>query len=297
MSFIPESRSDASHRIHFLPRPVRAVRDPLAADRSRCGMAIASSSLATASRIRRRYTSFVEKPTSSRDSQAGRPLRALRMGRRPRLGGGGGPMDVRLWRDVLPYNPTVVTIMLGMNDAAIGPSTSRSSTPRERIQAYRGCAEAPASGDSHHCIQPSAYDDVTRAPGFGRRLQPGTDPLWRVSVGLASERMLDVADLEYADREHAHQGECRRSCAPPADPGQGSSERANRSGDGAGTAQILEAPAVVTEVEIDAARHTAATQINTRVSDIKSEKGVGWTQMDEAAADALNRQDPLGLWF
>src|SRR6266513_6364904 len=34
-----------------------------------------------------------------------------------RVGGGaGGPIDVRLYRDVLPYNPTVVTIMLGMND-------------------------------------------------------------------------------------------------------------------------------------------------------------------------------------
>src|SRR6266404_3878807 len=31
-------------------------------------------------------------------------------------GGGGGPIDVRLWRDVLPFNPTAVTIMLGMND-------------------------------------------------------------------------------------------------------------------------------------------------------------------------------------
>src|ERR1043166_4905621 len=31
-------------------------------------------------------------------------------------GGGGGPIDVRLWRDVLAYNPTVMTIMLGMND-------------------------------------------------------------------------------------------------------------------------------------------------------------------------------------
>src|SRR3974390_3788498 len=27
-------------------------------------------------------------------------------------GGGGGPMDVRIWRDVLPYNPTVITVML-----------------------------------------------------------------------------------------------------------------------------------------------------------------------------------------
>src|SRR5207245_7214481 len=31
-------------------------------------------------------------------------------------GGAGGPVDVRLWRVVLPYNPTVLTIMLGMND-------------------------------------------------------------------------------------------------------------------------------------------------------------------------------------
>src|SRR5512146_2824116 len=31
-------------------------------------------------------------------------------------GGGGGPIDVRLKRDVLAYQPTVMTIMLGMND-------------------------------------------------------------------------------------------------------------------------------------------------------------------------------------
>ncbi len=31
-------------------------------------------------------------------------------------GGGGGPIETRLKRDVLPYKPTVVTILLGMND-------------------------------------------------------------------------------------------------------------------------------------------------------------------------------------
>src|SRR3979490_3119479 len=31
-------------------------------------------------------------------------------------GGGGGTIDVRLQRDVYPYKPTVMTIMLGMND-------------------------------------------------------------------------------------------------------------------------------------------------------------------------------------
>src|SRR5438105_4846242 len=33
-------------------------------------------------------------------------------------GGGGGPIDVRLRRDVIAYKPSVMTIMLGMNDAS-----------------------------------------------------------------------------------------------------------------------------------------------------------------------------------
>src|ERR1700732_4864026 len=31
-------------------------------------------------------------------------------------GGAGGPIDVRLARDVVAYHPSVITIMLGMND-------------------------------------------------------------------------------------------------------------------------------------------------------------------------------------
>src|SRR2546428_12498836 len=33
-------------------------------------------------------------------------------------GGGGGPIDLRLHRDVMAYKPTVITIMLGMNAAS-----------------------------------------------------------------------------------------------------------------------------------------------------------------------------------
>src|SRR5438067_456424 len=33
-------------------------------------------------------------------------------------GGGGGPIDLRLKRDVVAYRPTVMTIMLGMNDGS-----------------------------------------------------------------------------------------------------------------------------------------------------------------------------------
>src|SRR5262252_4520498 len=36
-------------------------------------------------------------------------------------GGGGGPIDLRLQRDVFAYKPTVMTVMLGMNDASYQP--------------------------------------------------------------------------------------------------------------------------------------------------------------------------------
>lgn len=36
-------------------------------------------------------------------------------------GGGGGPVDLRLPRDVFDLKPTVVTIMLGMNDGYYRP--------------------------------------------------------------------------------------------------------------------------------------------------------------------------------
>src|SRR5229473_2547476 len=36
-------------------------------------------------------------------------------------GGAGGPIDVRLQRDVIAYKPTVLTIMLGMNDGSYRP--------------------------------------------------------------------------------------------------------------------------------------------------------------------------------
>src|SRR5690242_21565864 len=36
-------------------------------------------------------------------------------------GGSGGPSDVRLRRDVIAYRPSVMTVMLGMNDASYRP--------------------------------------------------------------------------------------------------------------------------------------------------------------------------------
>src|ERR1043166_7025618 len=111
-------------------------------------------------------------------------------------GGGGGPADVRLWRDVLPYKPTVMTVMLGMNDG--------------RYRAYdQAIFDEFATGYKHivdsvkrsfpgiriTVIVPSPYDDVTRAPtfegGYNKVLLRYGDFLKE----LAAREKLSVADL------------------------------------------------------------------------------------------------------
>src|SRR5262245_24215850 len=82
-------------------------------------------------------------------------------------GGGGGGIDQRLKRDVFAYKPTVMTIMLGMNDG------SYRAFDEKIFETYRKGYEHIIESVKHNVpgirmtlIQPSPYDDVTRAPSF-----------------------------------------------------------------------------------------------------------------------------------
>jgi hypothetical protein len=82
-------------------------------------------------------------------------------------GGGGGPVDLRLQRDVLAYKPSVMTIMLGMNDGLYRAETEE--TDKTFFTGYKHIVDTVKSaipGVRITAIQPSPYDDVTRAPNF-----------------------------------------------------------------------------------------------------------------------------------
>jgi lysophospholipase L1-like esterase len=82
-------------------------------------------------------------------------------------GGGGGPIDERLTRDVLTYKPTVVSIMLGMNDGLYKAETE--ANDRLYFEGMRHIVDsikAGAPGVRITLIEPSPYDDVTRLPNF-----------------------------------------------------------------------------------------------------------------------------------
>ncbi|MCL4401945.1 MAG: SGNH/GDSL hydrolase family protein, partial [Acidobacteria bacterium] len=80
-------------------------------------------------------------------------------------GGIGGPIDLRLNRDVLPYKPTVITIMLGMNDGSYRPFDQ--GIFDQYANGYRGIVQnlKKALPEARiTVIQPSPFDDVTRPP-------------------------------------------------------------------------------------------------------------------------------------
>lgn len=82
-------------------------------------------------------------------------------------GGWMGPIDERLTRDLFARKPTVITVMLGMNDG--GYQASKPEIENAYKNGYQHIVdrfkkEAPQA--RVFLIKPSPFDDVTRAPGW-----------------------------------------------------------------------------------------------------------------------------------
>ncbi len=115
----------------------------------------------------RLYTTFAETYAVTRYPKANVTFVHSGWGGDRVTGGGGGPIDVRLDRDVVAYKPTVVTIMLGMNDARYEPF--RDPTFNTYAKGYRHIVDklkGDLPGVRLTLIKPSPYDDFTRKPGF-----------------------------------------------------------------------------------------------------------------------------------
>jgi lysophospholipase L1-like esterase len=111
-------------------------------------------------------------------------------------GGGGGPIDLRLDRDVLAYRPTVVTIMLGMNDAGYRPFDQGLATAYEA--GYNHIVDRLTEalpGVRLTLIQPSPYDDVTRAPGFEGGYNAVLLKYSDIVANIARRKGATIADL------------------------------------------------------------------------------------------------------
>src|ERR1700742_76358 len=118
------------------------------------------------------------------------------------VGGGGGKIDERLRRDVFPYRPTVMTVMVGMNDGAyqeFDPSFFKVYS--EGYERLLSLVRADLPQVRMTLLQPSPFDDWTGSNAW--RLAPPVKSGYNAVmvrygqfVGeLARRNHLNVADM------------------------------------------------------------------------------------------------------
>jgi lysophospholipase L1-like esterase len=210
-------------------------------------------------------------------------------------GGGGGAIDLRLQRDVVPYKPNVVTVMLGMNDGRYRAFDQKIfDTYAEGYQHIVQKLKSDLPGVRMTLIQASPYDDVTRVPMFDGGYNAVLVRYSQFVKELAAKEKLDVADLNTAvvaalkKANTADAGIAQRIIPDRVHPGAG--------GHLLMAAELLKAwraPAVVTAVEIDAAKVSVVRAENTRPAELKREAGLAWTQTDNSLPLPIDLNDAV----
>jgi lysophospholipase L1-like esterase len=243
----------------------------------------------------RLYTTFVETYVLTRFPQMNVTFVHSGWGGDRVTGGGGGGIQTRLERDVIAYHPTVVTVMLGMNDGRYRAFDDQIF--RIYSDGYRNIVRQLKSalpGVSITAIQPSPYDDITRAPNF-----PGgyNAVLLRYSDYLA--QLADSEHLTVADLNRPVTAMLERAKA--ANPALAQKILPDRVHPGPAGHLIMaeallkawHAPALVTDVELDASSRQATRTDNAALSAVQFGKTISWTETDRALPMAVDLNDPL----
>ncbi len=213
-------------------------------------------------------------------------------------GGGGGLVDLRLQRDVLAYKPSVMTIMLGMNDGLYRAETEE--TDKTFFAGYKHIVDTVKSavpGVRITAIQPSPYDDVTRAPTFPGGYNEVLISFAKWIGNYGKEAGLNVADLNTGVVQMLRKAnelspeEAQKIIPDRVHPGF--------SGHLIMAEQLLKswsARPVVAAVTIDASSGKAklASTEHASVSNLSSGGALSWTETDDALP--LPFKEWQGMW-
>lgn len=210
-------------------------------------------------------------------------------------GGGGGNIDTRLDRDVFAYDPTVMTIMLGMNDGSYRSfEQGIFDTYKNGLESIVTKTENKIPGIRITLIQPSPYDDVTRNPNF--------DGGYNAVLLRFSEAVRDIAKKHNqltADLNTPVVAMLEKAKATDAKLSEkiiGDRVHPGPSGQLIMAECLLrawDAPAIVSEVSLDVSdgKVTVAKVDNTKISDATAGDIISWKQFDKALPMPINMND------
>jgi beta-1,2-mannosidase len=209
-------------------------------------------------------------------------------------GGGGGPIDQRLARDVFSEKPTVITIMLGMNDGGYRATTDE--IEHTYVTGYQHMLDSireHVPGVRLTLLGPSPFDDVTRPVTFPGGYNAVMQHFAEIDQSLADKygaafvnlnppvvkaiEKADAADPKLAvlllpDRVH------------PDPLAHWAMAEALLKG--------WHAPAWVSEVTVDAHAGTVMQARNAVVSQLEqTDSGLKWTEIEDALPLPLSRHN------
>ena len=209
-------------------------------------------------------------------------------------GGAGGSLQIRLQRDVIAWKPTVVTILLGMNDGqyrALNQTTYRDFTTGYEKLVRTLKAALPQVRLT--LLEPSPYDDVTQPPLFPGGYNGVLTQFGQFISALGEREKAMVVDLNGAvvgtlTAVNAKDPSAARDFIPDrVHPGPAASLLMAEA-----LLKSWNAPAIVTEVAIDSESETATRTVRTQVHSISRTGGtLSWTQNDEALPFPVDWQD------
>ncbi len=209
-------------------------------------------------------------------------------------GGSGGPIDQRLERDVFGEHPTVVTIMLGMNDGSDRATTDEIQTTY--INGYQHILNsihqnAPRARVT--LLGPSPYDDVTRPTtfpgGYNRVIEHFAD----LVNGLAQKNGATFANLNPAVVAALAKAEL-------VDPGAAKLLLPDRVHPDPLAHWVMaetllkrwRAPSLVSSVTLDARTGRVAESENASVDHVERTDGaLRWTELDDALPLPFSRDN------
>jgi len=211
-------------------------------------------------------------------------------------GGGGGAIDERLRRDVLAYKPTVMTIMLGMNDGSYRAFDqdifTKFKTGYEHIiESVRQALPAVRIT----VIKPSPFDDVTRAPNFSGGYNEVLLKYGNFLQDLANRDSLSLADMNTPVVDALKQA----NAADPKGAQQIVPDRVHPQAAGhlimaEALLKAWNATPIVSTVAIDAEGATVRDARSTAVSNLKSTGSrITWVQKDERLPMPINLDDAV----
>jgi lysophospholipase L1-like esterase len=211
------------------------------------------------------------------------------------VGGGGGTADERLARDVVGKNASVATFMVGMNDAAYQKfDLAFFDVYAKGYEHLLDVLQKSSPALRITLLQPSPYDDFTRAPEFEGGYNSVIARYGDFVAELAKRRNVGVVDFN-APLVTVLQ---KANTADPAVAAKIIPDRIHPAAAGglvmgAALLKAWNAPPVVTSVELDAGRGRVTRSENTAVSDIRKGEVLSWTQLDRALPLPIDLQDPV----